>query len=149
MLNAPSFFILIIVITGALGFISIAPVFQSIQQERSRFITLVSVFPSLILLLLFYSFAIHMYQSFDGWPPSIGNRGFSESLNLHANVTVWYFTALIWINLFMLPVVFLAFLIFKNLRKNLFYLGIYAAASAFSFIMISIAPSGFLNWWWD
>src|ERR1041385_497916 len=44
----------------------------------------ISASPSLLMLLLFYSLAFHMYESLGGWPAGIGEAGFSPGLKGHA-----------------------------------------------------------------
>jgi hypothetical protein len=39
----------------------------------SRLGLLIATMPGTILLVLFYSLAVHMYWLLDGWPTSIGN----------------------------------------------------------------------------
>ena len=55
------------------------------------------------MLGLFYSLALHMYRTLGGWPTSIGEHGFPASLITHANLTMYFFIALVWFGMFVLP----------------------------------------------
>src|SRR5262245_49632957 len=67
-----------------------------------------SVLPGLTMLGMFYSLAFHMYRSLGGWPTAIGERGFPASLVTHADVTMYFFIALICSNTFVLPAAIVA-----------------------------------------
>src|SRR5437870_4238915 len=64
----------------------------------------VSMLPSLLMLVLFYSLAIHMHESLGAWPTSIGERDFSGSLTLHAHLAVGYFGVLLLVTILIWPV---------------------------------------------
>ena len=50
--------------------------------------------PYAFAIIIFYSVAVHMYYTLEGWPTSIGTRGFPESLLIHANIQGWYLSIL-------------------------------------------------------
>ena len=118
-------------------------------MKLSRTGILLSSLPSFIMLVLFYSLAIHIYQSLGHWPESIGDRGFPPSLVNHANVTWEYFEALLLLTLFGLPVTVIVCLLVRRWRRFVLYLGVHAISYIISWGLVLLAPSQFLNWWWD
>lgn len=108
-----------------------------------------SVAPSLMLLVLFYSLAIHMHESLGSWPSSIGERGFPSSLLVHSNIAANYFTTLLLGTLFLWPVAFLVCLLVRRWRRSAVYLNIHALAFALCVGLMELAPSSFLYWWHD
>src|SRR6267142_2252358 len=87
---------------------------------------IVSALPSLLMLGLFYSLAIHMRRSFGAWPASIGERGFPPSLVTHAGVTVDLFVALLLSSTFVAPVAIVVCLVVERWRHCAAYLTVYA-----------------------
>lgn len=108
-----------------------------------------SVAPSLVLLLLFYSLALHMRQSLGSWPASIGERGFPGPLLLHATITIHYFIALLLGTLFVWPVAFLVCALVRRWRGWVVYLSVHALAFAVCAGCMELAPTPFLYWWHD
>jgi hypothetical protein len=108
-----------------------------------------SALPSLLMLGLFYSLAFHMYRSLGGWPASIGEQGFPPPLLAHANVTVYYFIALILSGLFIWPLAVAVCLLVKRWRRLVPYLGSYALFFLLNWGLMQFAPSQFLYWWRD
>ena len=102
--------------------------------------------PWLIFLILFYTLAIHMYHEVGFWPP-IGNEGFSSKLNLHASISIYLFSGLFLFLIFGLPVWWLVSLIFH--KKSFINANIFIGITLFSLFIMHLAPSGFINWWWD
>src|SRR5689334_1703299 len=64
-------------------------------MKISRAGVIYSALPHLILLVLFYSLAIHMWQALGGWPRSIGEGGFPNLLVSHAHITQNFFGVLL------------------------------------------------------
>ena len=89
--------IVLIALVGAV--IAIVAIVIACRENVPLKLTLTSVvvssMPSLLMLALFYSLAIHMYQSLGGWPTSIGERGFSSLLTTHAYIATDYFAILL------------------------------------------------------
>ena len=50
--------------------------------------------PCLLWILMFYSLAVHMYQSLGAWPEVIGESGFPAALIWHSDLTMMGFTVL-------------------------------------------------------
>ena len=110
---------------------------------------LISILPSLLMLILFYSLAVHLYQYLGKWPESIGDTGFPHSLIVHESVSINYFTILLLLNLFVWPIALLLCVAIRRWRRVVFYLGTYMLSYFVLWGLVLLAPSGFLNWWWD
>lgn len=105
--------------------------------------------PGVAFLAMFFSLAIHMYNSLGKWPESIGNQGFSPSLNLHADVTFNSLTWFLVFAFFVWPVLTIVFGSVSRLRRFLPHV-MAVGLSFWCFVpCIFLAPSGFLYWWWD
>jgi hypothetical protein len=101
------------------------------------------------MLGLFYSLAFHMHRSLGGWPASIGERGFPSSLVAHANVTVYFFVALICFGVFVWPLATAVCLLVPRWRRVVPYLAVYALLSLCCWGLMQLAPAQFLYWWRD
>ncbi|MCP4835227.1 MAG: spore germination protein [Phycisphaera sp.] len=112
-------------------------------------LTILSVSPSVIMVGLFYSLAVHMRTSFNGWPGSIGTGGFPPALETHASIAGGYFSWMILVLFAGWPIGFLSCLLVRRWNPGLFYLGVTAISFALGTGVMALAPSGFLNWWWD
>lgn len=117
------------------------------RDSRSGIVA--AVLPSFILLALFYSLAIHMYWSLGSWPTSIGEQGFPASLILHANLALYFFTALLWLGMFVLPVAIVVCLLRARWRRYVHFLALYALSFGICWGVMQLAPAQFLDWWWD
>ena len=118
-------------------------------MKASRTPLIVSCLPGIIMLSLFYSLAFHMYWSLGGWPTSIGERGFPAPLITHGYLTMYFFIALIWFGMFVLPVAILAALLRPNWRRFVPYLALYALVFCVCWGLMQLAPEPFLYWWRD
>src|SRR4051794_11778952 len=76
-----------------------------------------SALPSLLLLGLYYSLALHMHQSLGTWPTSIGERGFPPLLVTHANFVEYYFEILLILTIFVLPVIIIICLLVRRWQR--------------------------------
>ena len=110
---------------------------------------LISMLPSSLMLALFYSLAVRLYQHLGKWPESIGDAGFPHSLIIHESISINYFVILLLLNLFVWPIVLLLCAIIRSGRGLVSYLGIHILSYFVSWGLMLLAPSGFLNWWWD
>jgi hypothetical protein len=108
-----------------------------------------AILPASIMLVLFYSLAIHMRQSLGDWPSRIGEEGFSRALVVHGTVTISFFMVLALANVFLFPALFVICLLKKFTHTFLFYLGAYGVSCMLCFGAMLLAPAAFLNWWWD
>jgi hypothetical protein len=110
---------------------------------------LATTLPSLCLLALFYSLAVHMRLSLGAWPASIGNNGFSQFLNWHAKFT-WDFVSYFYAaNIFLLPPAILVCLLKTPWRRYAGYLALHGVLCIAAYGLILLAPGRFLSWWWD
>jgi hypothetical protein len=109
---------------------------------------LYSALPNLVLLFLFYSLAVHMWQALGGWPSSIGDAGFPRSLVTHGKIAWNYFTLSLLATLFAVPVAILVCLVIRRWRL-IFYFALYAMLFFACWGLMQLAPKAFLNWWWD
>jgi hypothetical protein len=80
MQNSPPIFLMLLVAMGGLGLVAVISGRHLRPAAPSRIMTGVTLLPTLVMLGLFYSLAVHMHQSLDGWPRSIGEDGFPASL---------------------------------------------------------------------
>lgn len=118
-------------------------------MKASRTGLVVSAAPNLVMLVLFYSLAIHMYWSLGAWPTSIGERGFPSALVAHGYVAMYFFIALIWFGIFILPIAMLTSLVVRDLRRFTPYLALYALLFGVCWALMQLAPEPFLYWWRD
>lgn len=108
-----------------------------------------STLPSLLMLGLFYSLAIHMRQSLGGWPTSIGEDGFPPLLVTHAIITTTYFSILILLGIFVFPVAILVCSLVPSWRRVVRYFALYALLFLVCWGLMQFAPEQFLYWWRD
>ena len=136
-------------LAGILSMVAVAVTFRLRPSKQSRIGIIVAVLPALLMLSLFYSLAIHMHQSLGAWPTSIGERGFPATLITHGIIAVNYFCVLVLVSTFGWPVAFLLCLAVRRRGFCLYYLGVYALGCLVCFGAMLLAPSQFLNGWWD
>ena len=114
---------------------------------RARLI--ISILPYVLALLLFYSLAIHMYQSLNGWPESIGTNGFPPALLIQDQITSAYITCLLLFTIFVVPAIILLCLLVPRFRYLVFYFVVHFVSLPICYGLINLAPNDFLYWWWD
>jgi hypothetical protein len=119
------------------------------HMRVSRTGIIISAAPGLLALALFYSLAIHMYQSFGAWPSGIGERGFPAALSTHAAVATNYFWVTLVLSIFLLPVAILVCLFVSRWRRFVPYFALYAFVFIISIAIMHCAPEPFLYWWRD
>ena len=115
----------------------------------SRKVLLLTTGPGLLMLVAFYSLAIHMNSQLGGWPEFNGERGLPQQVITHADVAQWLFTIIILLAAFGMPLVIGAFSLAPKLRTKLVYPAFCGAACWLCLFLTALAPSGFLLWWWD
>ena len=101
------------------------------------------------MLGLFYSLAIHMRYGLGAWPTSIGTRGFPAALITHGQLTWNFCSTLLAASLFTLPVAILVCLVVTRWRRFVVYFALYGIVYVICWGLMLLAPSPFLNWWWD
>ena len=105
--------------------------------------------PYLLALLLFYSLAVHMHQSLDGWPKSIGTNGFPSALLIHDKILSIYITCLLLCTIFVVPAIILVCLIIPRWRHLVVYFVVHLVSLPVCYGLMQLAPEGYLYWWWD
>src|SRR5882672_1486792 len=118
-------------------------------MRASRTGIVLSAAPNLLMLVLFYSLAVHMYWSLGASPTSLGERGFPPSLVAHGYVTMYFFIALIWFGIFILPIAVVTGLLVRAWRRFVPYLALYALLFSICWGLMQLAPESFLYWWRD
>ena len=143
----------LVVAPAAAGIIALA---ISILAFRARIATkpfrtgvVLAVLPAVGMAGLFYSLAIHMRCVLGAWPVSIGERGFPPSLIAHGQIACDYFAIIFLASVFVWPIVFLLCYFIRRWRVAIPCLGAYALSFVVCFGSMLLAPSRFLNWWWD
>ena len=76
----------------------------------------IAILPYLMGLFLFYSLAIHMHHSFNGWPKRIGTQGFSSALLIHDQIVGAYIIYLVLFTIIIVPVMILICLLVPHLN---------------------------------
>jgi hypothetical protein len=117
--------------------------------KLSRTGIIVAALPSLLMLLLFYSLAIHMRYTFGAWPMSIGNRGFPPALITHGDLAVWFCAALFVATIYFVPFAVVVCLIVPPWRSCVNYYVLYVVFHLVCWGLMLLAPHSFLHWWWD
>ena len=141
--------LLVSTLGGILALVAVVLAVRMRPGKQSRIAVAAAVLPALLMLALFYSLAVHMHQSLGAWPASIGERGFPAGLITHGSIATNYFTILLLVSTFAWPATFLLCLLIRRWRVCIYYLGVYAFACLVCFGAMLLAPSQFLNWWWD
>ena len=109
----------------------------------------ISILPYLFALLLFYSLAIHMHQSLNGWPERIGTNGFPPALLIHDQILGSYISYLLLFTVFVVPVIILVCLLVPRWRHLALYCLAHLVSLPIFFVLMQLAPEGYLYWWWD
>ena len=118
-------------------------------MKTSRMAIIVSALPSLLMLGIFYSLAIHMRWRLGAWPRSIGDRGFPAALSTHGRLAWDYCSLLFLVNLVVFPAGILVCLFVARWRPLVRYFALYALLYLVCWGLMLLAPASFLNWWWD
>src|SRR5687767_2084726 len=118
-------------------------------MKVSRTGIIVSALPSLVMLGMFYSLAIHMRVRLGAWPQSIGDRGFPPALSAHGNLASDYGTLLLLGSMVIVPLGILTCLLVARWRPFARYFGLFALLYVVCWGLMLLAPAPFLNWWWD
>lgn len=122
---------------------------NNMNMKMSRTGIIASALPSVLMLLLFYSLAIHMRYSLGAWPQPIDNAGFPPALSAHGHWASKYCSSLLLISIVVLPVGILVCLLVARWKRVVRYFALYALLYSVSWGLMLLAPPPFLNWWWD
>ena len=139
----------ILIVVGILALTSIVVAFRLRPAKQSRIALAVAVLPALLMLLLFYSLAIHLHHHLGAWPAFIGDRDFPRSLVTHERIAESYFMILMLFSIFVWPIAYILCAVIRRWRICLYYLGAYALSFLLCFGATLIAPSQFWDWWLD
>ena len=108
-----------------------------------------AILPYFLALLLFYSLAIHMYQSLDGWPERFGTNGFPAALLIHDQILSTFITSLLLFTIFVVPAIILVCLLVPRWRQLVVYFLVHLVSLPIFLVLMQLAPEGYLYWWWD
>ena len=109
----------------------------------------ISILPYLLALLLFYSLAVHMHQSLEGWPERIGTGGFPPALLMHDLIQRAYISYLLLFTIFVVPAIILVCLLVSRWRHLAVYFVLHLVSLPVCYGLMQLAPEGYLYWWWD
>ena len=118
-------------------------------MKTSRLAIIGSALPSLLMLGIFYSLAIHMRWRLGAWPQSIGDRGFPAALSTHGRLAWDYCALLFLVSSVVVPLGLLVCLVVVRWRRFLRYFALYALLYVVCWGLMLLAPRPFLTWWWD
>ena len=104
--------------------------------------------PGTLTLISFYLAAAKMYLDLNGWPDNIGYSQVPESTLPYITVATWAFS-ITGMSIACAPIALAIFLIAPRLRQHLIYPSLFVIISFLALLLTLLAPSGFLNWWWD
>ena len=149
MYNSPSLFLFLSILLGIFGCLIFVTGVRVSSRSISRSIAVSITLPAIVMLGLFYSLVIHMRQSLGGWPVAIGTHGLPTPLVNHGYIAGQFFTILFCSIFFVWPFACVLSAINQRRRGWLPYLGIFALSCFVCFAAMLLAPSEFLNWWWD
>lgn len=132
------------------------PTGQSVERQDSERVAgrrvrvgyVIAASPGLVMLVLFYTLAAHMFAALGNWPSSIGERGFPQPLVIHARVANILFLVL-FASCLMLPFAMLVCVSVKRWQNFAKYLLAYFASCMACLVLMLFANSKFLYWWWD
>jgi hypothetical protein len=109
----------------------------------------IAILPYLMALLLFYSLAIHMHQSLNGWPERFGTEGFSSALLIHYQIQGAYISYLVLFTVFAVPVTTIVCLLISRWNHLVAYFTLHLMSLPLCYGLMQLAPEGYLYWWWD
>lgn len=116
------------------------------EVSRSAVLGILS-YPTLFLVL-YFSLALHLRYSLGAWPNRIGASPGTPSFHFHDSAACLFF----WVGTVLVPVSGVAgclFALFPGYRKAALYYAIFAVAGLLAWVAMQLAPSQFLQWWWD
>jgi hypothetical protein len=105
--------------------------------------------PTLLMVGSFYALAVHMYAALGGWPKRIGEFGFPRPLVLHSDLTLDYFGIVLATTLLVCPVAIFVCSLVPRWRSAVPYLLAHCGFFIAGMILMHVAPSKFIDWWWD
>jgi hypothetical protein len=115
------------------------------QSKSTRLFLLL---PGLINLAAFYSLALHVYLSLDGWA-DFGRESLSDNLYVHHTLMTYPFFISLFFPLILCGPLWILFYLIKPLKPWLDKLAAFGVSCVVSALLTQLAPSGFLYWFWD
>ena len=109
----------------------------------------ISTVPSVVMLLAFYSVAIHMRLALGELPGSIGTRGFPEALVAHGEISYRVWQWILGASAFAVPVGMLVCVVVPRLRRFARYLLLHEVFVGVALFLMCLAPERFRDWWGD
>ena len=144
-----AWFLIAVALAGILAMAAVVASFRMRPARPSRIAVAFAALPATLMLILFYSLAIHMRQSLGAWPTSIGERGFAGPLIAHCSIATNYFSVFLLVSILAWPITFLLCSLIGRWRVCVYYLGVYGFACLACIGSMLLAPAPFLRWWWD
>jgi hypothetical protein len=102
----------------------------------------------LLWLVLYFSLAFHLRVGLGHWPTSIGQSPGTWLFAVHEKST-WLLAGVMALSLYALPAVIVLGFALKRWRHVAVYALGYGAAVLTAFLLMNLAPSSFVHWWWD
>ena len=118
------------------------------RYRQSKSTRLFLLLPGLINLAAFYSLALHMYLSLDGWA-DFGRESLSDNLYVHYTLMTYPFFISLFFPLTLFGPLWILFYLIKPLKPWLDKLAAFGVSCVVSVLLTQLAPSGFLYWFWD
>ncbi|MEM7475732.1 MAG: hypothetical protein AAF483_12135 [Planctomycetota bacterium] len=118
------------------------------RKQRSLYGFGIAVLPGVVSVLAFYSLALHMFLSLGAWPKSLGERGFSNALVIHAEIAFHLFMCLFFGGLAW-PFALLVCGSIPRFHFLVKYLLAFLGSFLLCIFLMQLAPKQFLVWWWD
>ena len=118
------------------------------RYRQSKSTRLFILLPGLINLAAFYSLALHMYLSLDGWA-DFGRESLSDNLYVHHTLMTYPFFISLFFPLILFGPLWILFYLIKQLKPWLDKLAAFGVSCVVSALLTQLAPSGFLYWFWD
>ena len=116
------------------------------RQSKSNLFFL--FLPGLINLAAFYSMALHMYLTLDGWA-DFGIESLSDNLYVHYALMTYPFFISFFFPLILFGPLWIIFYLIKPIRPLLDKVAAFGVSCVISTLLTQLAPSGFLYWFWD
>ncbi len=107
-----------------------------------------SVSLPLLWLGLYFSLAIHLRLGLGHWPTAIGQGPETLLFSIHQEVT-WELMVFIARSVFAISAFGLICAFFGNWRHYSVYALSYCIAAFAAYLLMNMAPSSFVYWWWD
>ena len=102
----------------------------------------------LLWLGLYFGLAVHLRATLGHWQTAIGQNPGSWLFAVHEKAA-WQLAVIIAHSLYAIPAVIVLSLLLKRWRHVGVYALSYGGAVVTAYLLMNLAPSSFVNWWWD